>query len=280
MSNGRSEERDEEQEGFFQQFLEDCETLLFYSNDVELEQVPSRLESATAVPPTEGLFKMGKGMSFVVTDKRMLALGKRGVGGIEFEAIFDYEYAKKRLQTIKEDEERRSTGFDKEKWNELGYFGKLKYQREQSRQHKGEGTNPKWGPNSRVYLPLLVQAEKKKKVIGGEYILITTQMVLTIPQVKKGIDYARTANAILGILRFASKFKVLYELKVRKSLKMSTIGIRLVSTAVAGVPGLILSVLATHKGRTNEYYDPILDIVQAKANDISEMIRDLESIVQ
>lgn len=280
MSTGRSEDRDEEQESFIQQFLEDGETLLFYSNDVELEQVPSRLGSVIDTSQAERLFKTGKDMPFVVTDKRILALWKRGVGGIGFEAIFDYEYAKKRLQTIKEDQERRSAGFDKEKWNELGYFGKLKYQREQSKQHKGESTNPKWGQYSNVLLPLLVQAEKKKKMIGGEYILLTTQMVVTIPHVEKGIDYARTTNAIFGILRVVSKFKVLYELKVRKSLKMSTIGLRLASTATMGLPGLILSVLATHKGRTNEYYDPILDIVQAKANDISQMIRDLESSVQ
>jgi hypothetical protein len=281
MTQERSEERDEELESRIQNFLEEGETLLFYSREVELEQVHSRLEAATSAPPIE-VFRFGKGVPFIITDKRIFTIQRKGILDrtvrVEFEAIFDYEFAKRRLQAIKELQESRMAQFDKDKWNELGYFGKLKYQQEQNKEYKNKlPDNPKWAPTSAAYLPLLVQAEKKKKLVGGEYIMLTTHMVVTLQRMDKGIDGAGIVNAIGGLLKFASKFQILYELRVRKYLNMSAAAIRLGSTAVAGVPGLVLSVLATHKGKIEEYYEPILDIIQAKADDISKLVSDLES---
>lgn len=139
--------------------------------------------------------------------------------------------------------------------------------RERNLQAKASKTS-----NGRVeYLPLLTGAELKKGLVGGPYLSLSTHVV----------DFSAMRQKMFSnwlVKTFVAKEVTRYNLRILKPLTLGA-KLGLAGLFVSGPAGLWLTPIVGHfKEKANVTYEPILEIFQAKANELAGLVKEIDSM--
>lgn len=112
---------------------------------------------------------------------------------------------------------------------------------------------------------ILIGAELKKGLVGGEYLLLSSHLV----------DLVSFRRKFIGLM---ANRNLKYDLHLLKPWTLSAVATTAtVSAAVLPFAAFLAPVVAAAKQNPNMPYQPILDIVRAKATELSTLTKELEN---
>jgi hypothetical protein len=128
-----------------------------------------------------------------------------------------------------------------------------------------------------THLNVLTTARLQKGTFGGESLLLKVYKVHLLEDV---IKQRKFQAKLFGEKHVMKINEMLWDLRLKRPLSIATgaalLGLALTPLAPAQWFGAIL---AHYKGKANISYQPILDILQAKADELSGLVKELEAAV-
>lgn len=242
--------------GILAQYLVPEEQLLFSTEKVEIKPHLSQAQRlaggrvSQTRPPITG--------AMAITDRRIFVVAMEGVfskkPALKFEAIYDSGYAEQLIETTKAKNEeitQQSQG--------MGMFARAKFMKEQG--FRGD-------------LKILTAANLQKGLIGGENLVLQIFTVHMSSLGQKGKNIARKIGKIVSYGTFDLD-KIQFELRIKRPLSLSTKAVMAGSLLTGNV--IMYGILKAYEGKTNVTYGPLLDIMQAKAQEIAGLVKDFEA---
>jgi hypothetical protein len=256
------------------QYLEAGEHLLFSSEKAEIiqhESIAAKIGRRLAVgsqtaaghdpnevrrslPPP----KTGWG-SLAITDRRIYIASSVGLFSkhlrIALEAIYDPTWAKQRIESVT-----ASNAAIREQAKNVRVFSRGKFMAEQGYQ---------------THLNVLTTARLQKGTFGGESLLLKVYRVYVAEDIRKQMKFRARLFGDKHVMKIN---EMLWDLRIKRPLSIATgaavLGLALTPLAPAQWFGAIL---LHYKGKANISYEPILDILQAKAEELSGLVKQLEA---
>jgi hypothetical protein len=243
------------------QYLVPSEQLLFSTEKVEIKPhvtqaqrfVGGRATPRSSMSGARAIDIIG---AMAITDRRIFVVGMEGVFSkkpvLKFEAIYDPDYAKTLIETTKAKNEEIT-----QQSQDMNMFSRAKFMKEQ-------------GYSST--LKILTALEPQKSLFGSESYVIQIFTCHLSALGQKGKNISRTLGKIVSFGTFDID-KIRFELRIMKPLAT----IKLVAeSAVAGTTWLY-QIVNRYAGKTNVTYAPLVDIMQAKAQEIAGLVKELEA---
>jgi hypothetical protein len=242
------------------QYLDPDEELLFVSDGAEIKSHVGRAHKLAGMYARHGPFTG----ALAITDRRICVMAisrKHEEANLLLEGVYDSGYAKQRIETNKN----RLDGILKEK---PGLLGRIRSQR--TLEKEGES-----GVN------ILTGAVLEKGLLGGEGLRLNIHRVWT------GKDLQRSAKLGAGLARVVSLGMLKtdedeWDLRIKQPVSLAkkfAIGGLVVAGGGTPVSPLMwCAAIVNHfKDRSDFKYEPLLEIMQEKAQEMSELVKELEA---
>ena len=246
------------------QFLVPEEQLLFYSELAEIkEHWGKATQAAVSFGNTARAQQQGSGSKqtkpqiktgeLAITDRRIFLVHMRGgflsesQAKREFDVIFDADYAKQRIELAKAKNEEI-----KQQAKGVSVFSRGKFMMKQGFE---------------TMVRVVIGASLEKAVMGQEYIK------LKIYCIRIG-----GKHPVIGFLESVPGInlsKQEWELRVKRPLNVAT---QLAGVALTLTTGWFGPILMHYKSKADVTYQPILEIFQAKALELSALCKELEAV--
>jgi len=243
------------------QFLVPSEQLLFSTEKVEIKPhvtQAQRLVGGRATPRSSmsGARAININGAMAITDRRVFVVGTEGVFSkkpvLKFEAIYDPEYARTLIETTKAKNEEIT-----QQSQDMNVFSRAKFMKEQ-------------GFTSA--LKLLTGLEPQKSLFGGDCYVIQIFTCHLSGLGQKGKNISRTVGKIVSFGTFDID-KIRFELRIKQPLSL----IKETGEKMVAASTWLYPIINRYVGKTNVTYAPLVDIMQAKANEIAGLVKELEA---
>lgn len=195
--------------------------------------------------------------AMAITDRRIFVMGTEGVFSkkhvLKFEAIFDSSHAKSLTESTKEKNEEITR-----QAQDMGMFARSKFMKEQ-----GYGAT----------LNILTGVESKKSLLGGGSLVLQIFTLHMSRLGQKGKDVGRTLGKIFSLGTFDAN-KLHFELRIQQPL--ITIK-KAAESMISATHPVLYEIVNRYAGQANVTYAPLVDIMQAKAQEIAGLIKEFEA---
>lgn len=243
------------------QYLVPSEQLLFSTEKVEIKPHLTQAQKfvggrATPRSSMSGARAINITGAMAITDRRIFVLGMEGVfskkPALKFEAIYDPDYAKTLIEATKSKNEEIT-----QQSQDMNVFSRAKFMKEQ-------------GYSST--LKILTAVEPQKSLFGGESFILQIFTLHLSELGQKGKNAARKLGKIVSWGTFDID-KLSFELRIKQPLNT----IKLAAESTLARSTWLYEIVKRYAGKTNVTYAPLVDIMQAKAQEITGLVKELET---
>jgi len=234
------------------QYIIPPEELLFSSEEAEIRPHVTKLQSFAGVSAQQQAVVKG---ALAISDRRIFILAMGGLiskkAVMKFEAVYDPEFAKQYIEATKarnEDIKQRSEG--------VGVLSRGKFFQEE-------------GYKDRIRI--VTAASLQKGMLGGETLILDIFDVYTSAQ---GQRLNKVGLTLGRVFSWGTWKKMQYELRIKRPTSIFTKALAAPATA-AGFP-FFIPILKKYEGK-RDTYGPFMDIMQAKAQGLAGLVKELEA---
>jgi hypothetical protein len=194
--------------------------------------------------------------AMAITDRRIFVIGMEGVFSkkpvLKFEAIYDSGYAKTLIESTKAKNEEIT-----QQAQGMGMFARGKFMKEQGYS---------------ATLKILTGVEPQKSLFGGEGLVLQIFTLHMSELGQKGKNIGRKLGKVFSWGTFDVD-KPRFELRIKQPL--GTMKIAAESVIAASHP-VLYEIVKRYAGKTNVTYAPLVDIMQAEAQEIAGLLKEFE----
>jgi hypothetical protein len=195
--------------------------------------------------------------AMALTDRRIFVMAMQGVFSkkpvLKFEAIYDSGYAKTLIEATKTKNEEIT-----QRSQDMSVFSRAKFMKEQGY----SGT-----------LKILTAVEPQKSLLGGESFILQVFTLHLSELGQKGKNIARKLGKVFSWGTFDID-KLRFELRIKQPLSTMKMA---AESVVAGSMSVLYEIVKRYAGKTNVIYGPLMDIMQAKAQEIAGLVKEFEA---
>jgi len=248
------------------QYLDPGEHLLFSSEMAEIIEHESgtlkfakALEAGTAQAlgkeRTTRPTKIGWG-SLAITDRRIYIASTRGLFSkhlwITLEAIYDTTYAKQRIGNVQ-----ANNAAIRDQAKSVSFFSRGKFMSNEGYQS---------------HLNVLTSASLEKGLLGREHLRLKVYRVYVDEDLRKQM---RFQTRLFGAKWVRRVNETSWELRIKRPLSVPAAA-ALLGMTLTGTLAPLAAIVAHYKTKATISYEPLLEILRVKAQELSELTKELE----